>query len=523
MTGAEQARLSRSRFEQPEGGIGRHAANVPPTTRAPQGAAGYRDVQTARSTRQQRSQKDSRRAGVAQHATSRAEGVAAYSARRKKGGAGKIVRNVLIVVGVILASAGAAFALYVSNINSRLGAGISSDLRQQLVEVKAQDPFYMLLLGVDKDDERAADWGSSTANFRSDTIILARVDPPAQKVTLISIPRDTLVDMDEHGEQKINAAYSYGGAAYMTEVVSKFAGIKISHYAELDFEQFTSIVDTIGGVEVDLPVAISDPDYAEIELPAGVQTLNGAQALGLCRSRHAYDEYGGGDFYRAANQRMVIGAIVKKVLKLDVLSMSNTVSEMANSVTTDFSATDILGLAMQFKDFDVDTGFYSGQTPTISSYINKGWYELPDTDAWKTMMERVDKGLPPYESEDQDFTAGVAGSIGVSSGDGSSTSGGSAVYGGTVLVLNGTNTSGLAGNKANSLNTKGFTATADNADASSTKTTTVYYNSGASNAEAKAAGVAETLGVDAANIKENDGTYSDKYDVVVLLGSDQSK
>ena len=331
--------------------------------------------------------------------------------------------------------------------------------------------------------------------------------------------------MDEHGEQKINAAYSYGGAAYMTEVVSKFAGVKISHYAELDFEQFTSIVDTIGGIEVDLPVAISDPDYAEIELPAGVQTLNGTQALGLCRSRHAYDEYGGGDFYRAANQRMVIGAIVKKVLKLDVLSMSNTVSEMANSVTTDFSATDILGLAMQFKDFDVDTGFYSGHTPTISSYINKGWYELPDTDAWKTMMERVDKGLPPYESEDQDFTAGVAGSIGVSSGDGSSTggSGSGAVYGGTVLVLNGTDTSGLAGNKANSLNTKGFTATADNADASSTKTTTVYYNSGASNAEAKAAGVAETLGVDAANIKENDGTYSDKYDVVVLLGSDQGK
>ena len=373
MTGAEQARLSRSRFEQPQGGVGRHAAaGVPPTTRAPQGAAGYQEVGTARSARQQRSQRDSRRAGVAQHATSRAEGVAAYSARRKKGGAGKVVRTVLIAMGIILATAGGAFAWYVNNINSRLGEGITAELRQQLVEINPQDPFYMLLLGVDKDEARAEDWGSSTANFRSDTIILARVDPPAQKVTLVSIPRDTLVDMGEHGEQKINAAYSYGGAAYMTEVVSKFAGVKISHYAELDFEQFTSIVDTIGGVEVDLPVAISDPDYAEIELPAGVQTLDGTQALGLCRSRHAYDEYGGGDFYRAANQRMVIGAIVKKVLKLDALSMSNTVSELANSVTTDFTATDILGLAMQFKDFDVDTGFYSGQTPTISSYINKG-------------------------------------------------------------------------------------------------------------------------------------------------------
>lgn len=518
MTGAEQARLSRSRFEQPQGGVGRHAAaGVPPTTRAPQGAAGYQEVGTARSARQQRSQRDSRRAGVAQHATSRAEGVAAYSARRKKGGAGKVVRTVLIALGIILATAGGAFAWYVNNINSRLGEGITAELRQQLVEVKPQDPFYMLLLGVDKDEARAEDWGSSTANFRSDTIILARVDPPAQKVTLVSIPRDTLVDMGEHGEQKINAAYSYGGAAYMTEVVSNFAGVKISHYAELDFEQFTSIVDTIGGVEVDLPVAISDPDYAEIELPAGVQTLDGTQALGLCRSRHAYDEYGGGDFYRAANQRMVIGAIVKKVLKLDALSMSNTVSELANSVTTDFTATDILGLAMQFKDFDVDTGFYSGQTPTISSYINKGWYELPDTDAWKTMMERVNQGLPPYESSDQDITAGVAGSIGVSSGDGASSSKGSAVMSGSVLVLNGTSTSGFAANKANVLNSKGFTATADNADASDAKTTKIVYNSGS---EAKAVGVAETLGVNAANISENDGSYSTKYDVVVLLGSD---
>ena len=133
MTGAEQARLSRSRFEQPQGGVGRHAAaGVPPTTRAPQGAAGYQEVGTARSARQQRSQRDSRRAGVAQHATSRAEGVAAYSARRKKGGAGKVVRIVLIAVGIILATAGGAFAWYVNNINSRLGEGITAELRQQL-------------------------------------------------------------------------------------------------------------------------------------------------------------------------------------------------------------------------------------------------------------------------------------------------------------------------------------------------------------------------------------------------------
>ena len=105
----------------------------------------------------------------------------------------------------------------------------------------------------------------------------------------------------------------------------------------------------------------------------------------------------------------------------------------------------------------------------------------------------------------------------MSSGDGASSSKGSAVMSGSVLVLNGTSTSGFAANKANVLNSKGFTATADNADASDAKTTKIVYNSGS---EAKAVGVAETLGVDAANISENDGSYSTKYDVLVLLGSD---
>ena len=150
----------------------------------------------------------------------------------------------------------------------------------------------MLLLGVDKSDERASEWGDSTSSFRSDTIILARIDPPAQKVTLVSIPRDTMVDMGSHGEQKINAAYSFGGAAYMVEVVSEFAGVDISHYAEIDFEQFTTIVDTIGGIEVTLPVDVVDEQYANINLSAGTHQIDGATALALCRSRHAYASAG---------------------------------------------------------------------------------------------------------------------------------------------------------------------------------------------------------------------------------------
>lgn len=452
-------------------------------------------------------------------ATSRSEGAEGYAQRRKRG-VGKLVGRVLIVVAAVVAVAAAGVAWYLGDLNNRLSGNVGDDVRGQLVSVEAEDPFYMLLLGVDKDEGRAEAWGDEQANFRSDTIILARVDPKAKKITLVSIPRDTLVDMGEHGEQKINSAYSFGGPAYMIEVVSKFAGVNISHYAEIDFEQFIKIVDTIGGIEVTLPVPVSDMDNAGIDLPAGTQTLDGTQALGLCRSRHAYDAYGGGDFYRAANQRMVIGAILRKVLALDAASMSNAISTMADGVDTDLSVTEILSLAAQFNGLDVDSDVYSGQTPTTSEYINGGWYEIPNTDDWTAMMERVDAGETPYSEASQDFTAGVAGSV---SNNGTVVSSNSETetprYSGSVLVLNSTGTQGLAASNAKRLNDNGFDAMADNATETLQSTAIVYNGDNRD----KALGVAATLGVDESQIMKNDGNYSSDVDVVVILGEDQVK
>ena len=459
------------------------------------------------------------------HAASRADGVGYYVSKRKQAKRShRVLKVVVISLVAVLAVAGAAFAWYINSINSKLSKGIDSSLLNQLVApTKTDDPFYMLLLGVDQDEERTEEWGADQSNYRTDSIILVRVDPPNKKVTLISIPRDTMVDMGEHGTQKINAAYSFGGASYMVEQVSKLAGVNISHYAELNFEQFTSIVDTLGGVEVTLPVAVSDMEYSDIDLPAGTQTLNGEQALGLCRSRHAYDAYGGGDYYRSANQRMVIAAIIRKVLESDPTSWPTLISQLADSVTTDLSATEILSLANQFKDLDTENDIYSGSVPTTSQYINNLWYEVVDEDAWKTMMERTNAGEPPYSDSSQDFTAGVAGSVSTSTDSSDSTTDTEStdpVYSGTVLVLNGTTTSGLASSAANVLTSAGYSTIAGNADSTSHTTTTIVYNTSKSaSALGEAMGVAEKLGL-SVTPTENPGTYSDNYDVVVILGSD---
>ena len=135
------------------------------------------------------------------------------------------------------------------------------------------------------------------------------------------------------------------------------------------------------------------------------------------------------------------------------------------------------------------------------------------------MMQRVDDGETPYSDESQDFTAGVAGSIGSSStSDTVDLSSLDATYSGTVLVLNATSTKGLATNKANALTAAGFSSTADNAD-NTTDTSAIYYN-GDSDKAAEALGVADKLGLDSSVISKNDGTYSEKYDVVVVLGED---
>ena len=456
------------------------------------------------------------RIGVAQHAKSRAEGVSAYAQKRRGSKRHRKLKIFLGIFATLLIAASAVALWWLFDTNAKLRNGFDANLQNALVKAKDFDPFYMLLLGVDKDEDRSENWGSDTSNFRADTIILARVDPKNKKITLISIPRDTMVDMGADGKQKINAAYSLGGAANMVKVVSKFANVNISHYAEVDFESFTKIVDSIGGVDVNLPQPVKDVQYAGIDLPAGEQTLNGEQALGLSRSRHAYDDYGGGDFYRAANQRMILMAIAKKVLKLDPAAMASAVSQIADSVTTDMSVTDIVGLALQFRGINTAEDMYSGRTPTESQLIDGVWYEIVDKDAWRTMLSRVEKGLPPLEDANTDETTGVTGTV---AGDPTAESSIKPDYTGDVAVMNGTDKQGLAAQKAAALKTAGYNAFAENSDENLDSSSIIY--DGTKEGRAKAYGVAKTLNIPTSAIKPNDGSYPTDVDITVVLGAEQ--
>ena len=441
-----------------------------------------------------------------------------YAKTHKAKRHGKAFYAVIAVIAVALIGAGAAFA-YVNVLSGNFRSGLG-DTSKYLVKTSLTQPFYMLLMGTDGSAERdeSGDFGDS---YRTDSIMLARIDPVNKKVTLVSLHRDTMIDYgDEYGVNKLNAAHVFGGPELSVKTVSKLAGVDISHYAEINFDGFREIVDALGGVEVDVPMTIDDED-AGGHLDAGLQTLNGDQALILCRARHAYDEIGPGDEYRAANQRLVMAAIAKKLLSADVATMASTVQTLSKYVTTDLGVTDIIGLAQNMQGLDPSTDIYSAMEPTTSKYIDGVWYEVNNTEEWKAMMKRVDAGLSPTEGNVVDQ---VSGTILATTGDGSASSageagsGGAVKSGGTVAIRNGNGVSGAGLDAAERIQGLGYSVNTSNADNFDYAKTIVVYETAAEKEYAEA--IVSKLGVGEA--VQNDNTYLFEEDFLIVLGADWS-
>ena len=314
----------------------------------------------------------------------------------------------LSTILALVLTTGTALAAYMININQQLTGGVDVTLREVLATEEVGDPFYMLLIGIDRDEGRMTDsqYGKSDDAYRSDSIMLLRIDPPSKKVTMISIHRDTMYDFGSYGVEKINAAYtigaesSMGGAAFTTKTISDFAGVPISHYAQVDMDAMAAVIDSIGGIDITLDMDCIDPNYTGLNLKKGPQHMDGHTAALYCRARHAYDALGDGDRYRAANQRQVISIVAKKVLASDPATMASTISTMASYVTTDMDVASIITLGTQFIGMNPEKDFYSGMEPTYSVIIDGIYYEKVDTQAWSKMMGRVRKGLPPTDATD---------------------------------------------------------------------------------------------------------------------------
>jgi LCP family protein required for cell wall assembly len=158
--------------------------------------------------------------------------------------------------------------------------------------------------------------GDDMGNGRTDTILLVHIPGigSSTPTTMVSIPRDSYVPIPGYGEDKINAAFSVGGALLLAQTVEQATGIRLDHYAEIGFDGFAVMVDAVGGVTMCPTESISDP-LAGIDLPAGCQKLDGRNALGYVRTRDTPRA----DLDRMINQRQFMSALLHRAASPAVL------------------------------------------------------------------------------------------------------------------------------------------------------------------------------------------------------------
>lgn len=203
--------------------------------------------------------------------------------------------------------------------------------------VEEQKPVSVLLLGV---DQRPGERG------RSDSIMVMTLNPTRNESRLISIPRDTKVDIVGKGtNDKINHAYSFGGPEMAIKTVEKFLNIPINYYAEINMEGFTSLVDAVGGVTVnnDLDFTVSGTHF-----PVGKVNLDGKSALKFTRMRY---EDPRGDFGRQMRQREVIAQVANKLSSDVSVSNFNAIMDVVGkNAQTNVSFKPMRTLAFDYMD-----------------------------------------------------------------------------------------------------------------------------------------------------------------------------
>ncbi len=215
----------------------------------------------------------------------------------------------------------------------------------------------VLILGLDHGLGRP-----QQGNQRSDVIMLAHVDFSRKKICLLSIPRDSFVEIPGHGRSKINEAYALGGPMLARATVERVTGMSVSRHLVLDFDEFRWLVDLFGGVQVILENPIADPKVGYI--PAGNQHLNGDQALIMARSR----DYPHGDLDRVRQQqRILIQALYQGKRMASSPGAAWFLAVALDSLETDFTREEVISLAREFASFpvvDVQGGVAPGSLGT---------------------------------------------------------------------------------------------------------------------------------------------------------------
>lgn len=207
-----------------------------------------------------------------------------------------------------------AFGYFYLKLNSMYDKNTAREIDKKIQKVDTKDGITNILLA-------GVDGNHLEKGNRSDAMMILTIDEKNNDIRLTSLARDTYVKIPGYGEEKLTHAYAYGGPALLLETIAQNFNVKIDKYAAVSFDSFEKIIDTIGGVEIDvLPKEVSH--IPGVDGP-GKQNLNGAEALAYSRIRYADDAY-----HRDNRQRTVLQAAYNKLAKLssgDLMELGNTI------------------------------------------------------------------------------------------------------------------------------------------------------------------------------------------------------
>lgn len=244
----------------------------------------------------------------------------------------------------------------------------------------AGNVINILFLGLDRTEERDRILGI----YRSDTIAVARIHIDAKTVDVLSIPRDTYTYLPVTGKMdKINHAYAFGslegrGTESAIEAVELFINDEIDYFFTIDMEPVPEIIDSIGGIELDVESGIGN-------LTSGKQVLNGRQALGYVQWRYSSD----GDIGRIRRQQKFAAALFDKLKRLDqLLNMARIALSYKENVTTNMTLKQIASLAMFAGELSGDSIEFH-VIPGEGVMLNNIWYWIPDEEKTAQMLNEI--------------------------------------------------------------------------------------------------------------------------------------
>lgn len=304
-----------------------------------------------------------------------------HRGRRKKRGfstwsLGKKIGVIAVsILLVLVIGGGAAAAAYVTSKVDKMEVQ-KLDVNKLEINKEVEHKTGYLNVALFGVDSREASLGKGT---RSDTIMIASLNQETGEVKISSVYRDTILQQSDGTYNKANAAYSFGGVEEAVALLNKNLDLNIEHYVAVNFNAMMDVIDTLGGLDIELTeeevkytnmycdetAVVTGRPFEEDLVGAGVHHLDGVQATSFCRIRYTK----GDDFKRTERQRFVIEKIVEKLQAANLATINKIADDVFAEVGTNFTLPEILSYAKDFKKYTLGetTGFpFNKSTGTLS-------------------------------------------------------------------------------------------------------------------------------------------------------------